>query len=64
MEEEPEQFIQMEEEMLESEEEGGDFEVLSDESSWISWFCGLEGHEFLIEIEESFMKDKLNLHGL
>jgi len=31
---------------------------------WIQWFCSLEGHEFLIEVEDEFIKDPFNLYGL
>jgi hypothetical protein len=46
-----------------------DFEVMSDEAGensggWIQWFCSLEGHEFLVEIDEDFIKDGFNLYGL
>ena len=31
---------------------------------WIRWFCGLEGHEYLVEIDESYLRDPSNLYGL
>ena len=31
---------------------------------WIQWYCSLEGHEFLVEIEEEYIKDAFNLYGL
>ena len=31
---------------------------------WIKWFTSLEGHEFLVEIDEDFIKDKFNLAGI
>uniref|UniRef100_A0A0G4HXQ7 Casein kinase II subunit beta n=1 Tax=Chromera velia CCMP2878 TaxID=1169474 RepID=A0A0G4HXQ7_9ALVE len=31
---------------------------------WIQWFCSLEGHEFFCEVDEEFLRDNFNLHGL
>lgn len=31
---------------------------------WIQWFCSLEGHEFMVEVDEEFIRDPFNLHGL
>jgi casein kinase II subunit beta len=31
---------------------------------WIEWFCELDGHEFLIEIDEEYIVDAFNLYGL
>jgi len=50
-----------------SQEENVDIEALSDENpnlGWIQWFCSLEGHEFMTEIDEDFIKDQFNLYGL
>jgi len=33
-------------------------------SGWIHWFCSLEGHEFLVDIDEDFIRDPFNLYGL
>ena len=33
-------------------------------SGWISWFCDLEGHEFFVEVDEDYIRDNFNLHGL
>lgn len=45
-----------------------DFDTLSDENvgpgGWIQWFCSLEGHDFLVEIEEEYIRDQFNLYGL
>ncbi len=34
------------------------------EGGWISWFCQLEGNEFLVEIDEDFISNSANLFGL
>lgn len=42
-----------------------DFEAISDDSGgWIQWYCSLEGHDFLVEIDEEYIKDSFNLYGL
>ena len=43
-----------------------DNEIYNDitEGGWISWFCQSEGNEFFIEIDESYIRDPLNHHGL
>ena len=52
-----------------SGEDNVDIDALSDElggpqMGWIQWFCSLEGHEFLVEIDVDFIKDQFNLFGL
>ena len=50
-----------------SGEEHVDIDAMSDDASqvgWIRWFCSLEGHEFLVEVDEDFIKDQFNLYGL
>ena len=34
------------------------------EGGWIQWFCRLEDHEFFVEIDEDFIKEKGNLIGI
>ena len=31
---------------------------------WIKWFCQLDGHEFLVEVDTDFIQDPFNLQGL
>lgn len=31
---------------------------------WISWFCSIDGHEYMVEVEDSFVRDSFNLYGL
>ena len=53
-----------------SEEEQVDMDPISDDgdigiqAGWVQWFCSLEGHEFLVEVDEEFLKDKFNHYGL
>lgn len=34
------------------------------EISWIKWYTSLEGHEYLVEVDDVFIKDPFNLYGL
>ena len=31
---------------------------------WIQWFCSLEGHEFMVEVDVEFIRDPMNLKQL
>ena len=53
-----------------SGEENLDIDALSQEMSgerpvgWVQWFCSLEGHEYLLQIETEFIAEGFNMHGL
>jgi casein kinase II subunit beta len=34
------------------------------DSSWVQWFCSLQGHEFYAEVDEDYLRDNFNLYGL
>ena len=34
------------------------------EGGWTQWFCGLEGNDFFVEVEEDYIKDQFNLIGI
>ena len=38
--------------------------IANNQIGWIKWFCSLEGHEFLVEIDEDYIRDPFNLQGL
>ena len=43
---------------------GADNEADSSPLGWIRWFTSLEGHEFMVEVDEEFIRDPFNLYGL
>lgn len=49
-----------------SDRKGGALAVGDDKKpeNWISWFCALEGHEYMVEVDISFIRDPFNLYGL
>ena len=52
------------EELVQNDSEDNElFNEVSD-GGWISWFCDLEGNEFFIEVEESFIIQNKNTFGL
>ncbi len=34
------------------------------DGGWIQWFCQLSGNEYFVEIDEDFLKNKINLIGI
>jgi len=34
------------------------------EEGWIEWFINVEGHQFLCEVDEDYIRDSFNLYGL
>ncbi|ORY04796.1 hypothetical protein K493DRAFT_205399, partial [Basidiobolus meristosporus CBS 931.73] len=44
--------------------EASDISQDSEIVSWITWFCSLSGHEYLVEVSEDFIEDDFNLTGL
>jgi len=34
------------------------------DGGWIQWFCQLEGNEFLVELDEEFLRSRTNLFGI
>ena len=43
-------------------EYGSDSE--EDRYGWVQWFCALESHHFLVEVDEDYIRDSFNLYGL
>jgi len=42
----------------------GDADMEGDAMGWIKWFCSLEGHEYMVEVDDTYIRDPFNLVGL
>ena len=36
----------------------------NEDGGWIQWFCDLDGNDFLLEVDEEYIRDQFNLFGL
>ncbi|CAD8204278.1 unnamed protein product [Paramecium octaurelia] len=37
---------------------------ISEGGGWVQWFCAMEDHQFLCEVDDEFIRDNFNLYGL
>ena len=60
-----ENIVDQEEEII-NQNDSSDREEYNDqnEGNWISWFCQLEGNEFLVEIDDDYIRNHFNMFGL
>jgi len=64
MEIEDNENLSQEEEVKENDSDDNEaYNDISD-GGWIQWFCQLDGNEFLVEIDEDFIRNKFNLFGI
>lgn len=42
----------------------GDEAEVATTMGWIQWFCSLEGHEYMVEVDNDYIRDPFNLYGL
>ena len=52
------------EEQFENDGYSDDPAMGNQQIGWIKWFCSLEGHEFLVEIDTDYIQDPFNLQGM
>ncbi len=50
--------------MQKSDELSSDYLDRTEDEGWVQWFCGLDGNEFLVEVDEEFIRDRSNMFGL
>jgi len=55
----------MSDDSVHSDSSGNNIQVEGhSEGGWIQWFCSLEGNEFLVEVDEDYLRDPFNLYDL
>ena len=53
-----------------SDDEDSDVEIGNMEerpvvrNTWVQWFCSLDGHEFMLQVDPEYIQDPRNLFGL
>ena len=45
-------------------DKGGSDESIDKKEGWINWFTALDGHEYLVHVDDSYINDPFNLTGL
>lgn len=64
---EDQDLMKGEEQASDDDNSNVDYDNISDDQApdgWIKWFCSLEGHDFLVEIDDEFIQDAFNLYGI
>ena len=36
----------------------------AEEGGWIQWFWDLDGNDYLLEVDEEYIRDQFNLYGI
>lgn len=52
-----------------SDDDDSDAEIdqrseITPSNTWISWFCNLDGHEYMVEVDPEYISNPHNLIGL
>lgn len=37
---------------------------VDEDLTWIEWFCAVENHDYLVEVDEDYIRDDFNLTGM
>jgi len=56
--------FQMENSSGEDTGKDGSDDSIDKKDGWISWFTSLDGHEYLVQVDEEYISDPFNLYGL